>query len=184
MVVELLVDPREVLGVVGEVNRDEGGVGMTRDHALELAKKLFSRRELRRVAEPPLRVILELLPPLVRSVERLPKRARIANVDRDRHPELAAPLPNWVELRVVDAEELAVLVSQVEAQTLELFEPRRAETVALFDLPNSSFGEVRPIPVGVVEVHVLDEAPRIKLIGHRFDHFELARVLPLPRNDA
>ena len=105
--IERLVHPFEVLGVVGEVDADEGRLRMARDHAVKRAQQRFVRRILVCVAKPPGRVVLQFLPTLVRWVVREPERLWIGDVNRDRHAQVAAPFPDRVELGIINPDEFA-----------------------------------------------------------------------------
>ena len=56
--IEGLFHPIEILGVVGKMHANEGGLGMPRDDAVERLEKGFARRVDFLVAEPPVLVIL------------------------------------------------------------------------------------------------------------------------------
>jgi hypothetical protein len=90
-------------------------------------------------------------------------------------PSSPEALPHGVELRVVDVEEGAAPVAEVEAEPLELFEARSPEARALFDLGHRALGEVGLVPGVVVEVHVLEEAAREVGVGERLDLLQLRR---------
>ena len=165
--VERAPDPSDVLRVVAEVDADEGGLRVALDDAVARLQQGLARRVLVRVAEPPGLVVFELHPALVLVVVWEPERLRVGDVDRDRHAQLATALPDRVELRVVDLDQLASLVSKVESEALVFFQPRGALAVPLLDLPQRMRFPVRPVPVRVVEVHVVDEAPRRDTLGAR-----------------
>ncbi len=176
MLVELGVDPIEVLRVVAEMDADERRLRVALDDALERGEKLLAGRVLLRVAEPPARMVFELLPAFVLLVVGEPEGLRVGHVDGHGHPQAPERVPHGVEARVVDLVEGALLVAQEEPQALELLEAGGAETVPLLDLRDGLLGEVGGLPVRVVEVHVLEEATRELPVRQLFGRLELRRL--------
>ena len=108
--------------------------GWRRDEPLERRQQRVEGRHARRVGvvvgprrpEMPVRVGVELLPALVRRVERLEERHRIGDVDDDRDPELRGGRPQRVEPRVVDGDQPAVRVACAKPERLPDLEPAGA----------------------------------------------------------
>src|SRR5207247_7411448 len=130
---------------------DEGGFRGALDHAVERLENVLPRREAPRFAEPPGAVALELTPALVFLVVRLPEGLGVGDMDRDRHPQLAAAFPDRIELRIIHLDQLPPAVAQVQAEPLELLQPGGAQAVAFFDLPHCAYGPVGVVPALAVE---------------------------------
>ena len=79
-------------------------------------------------------MVPQLLPTLVSLVVRQPECLRISDVNRDRHAEFAAALPNRVESRVVYPDELACAIAKIKPQPLVFLEAGGAEPVPFLDL--------------------------------------------------
>src|SRR5262249_54742757 len=119
-------DPLRILGGVAEMDGNEGRPGVAGDAPLELREELLPRREAAAV-EGPVRVDLELVPPLVGRSRGLEEGDRIAGVDRDRHAQLAGGAEDGVELRIVDGDDLPGVVQVAEAEALRDLHAARAE---------------------------------------------------------
>ncbi len=170
--VEGLIDPVEFFGVVGEVYGDEGGIGVSSDDAVEGLEEFFPRGEFVGVAEPPAFVVFEFFPSFVLVVVGEPEGSWVGDVDGDGHVEFAAAFPDGVKFWVVDADEFALGVAEVEAEAFELFESGGAEAMTQFDLFGGILGPVRGVPSGVVEDHVMDETSWVERVGQSFVGFE------------
>lgn len=170
--VERLLDPVDILGVIGEVDADEGGVGVACDDAVESVEKLQAWRVYFRVAEPPRSVVFEFVPALILVVVGFPEGFRVGDVDGDGHGEFAAAFPDGIEFRVVDGDDLFVAVADGEAEAFVLFEAGGTGAVSGFDLGDGAVGEPGVVPAAVVEVHVVDEASRGDFVGAGFVFLE------------
>ena len=108
--------------------------GWRRDQPLEGRQQRVERRDARGVGvvvrprrpEMPVRVGAQLLPALVRRVERLEEGDRVGDVDDDRDPELGGGRPQRVEPRVVDGDQPAVRIARAQAERLPDLEPAGA----------------------------------------------------------
>ena len=134
LLVEQPPDEPEVLRGTADVGADERRPRMARDEPPERRQQLVERREPGRVAlvgrpgrpEVPVRMGVQLLPALVRRVERLEERDRVGDVDDDRQVELGGGRPERVEPRVVDGDEAAVGIARPQSEQLPDLEPARA----------------------------------------------------------
>ena len=76
--------------------------GVLAEHAIALGEQLLEARELAgRIAA--IAIERQLEPALVVHVDGLEELLRLRGVDEHGHPKPAADLPDWIELRIVDA---------------------------------------------------------------------------------
>ena len=177
------VDPIDVLRVVREVNADEGGVAVAGDDAIESFEQLQPWRVDIGIAEPPVAMILEFLPALVRLVEGQPERLGVADVDGDGHPQFPAAPPDGIQFRIVDLEQPALAIAQEKAETFELLQSGGAQAIRFFHLLHCPLGEVGLIPALVIEIEVVQEAPWKKQVGQLLVPLELrGSVVGAPGN--
>ena len=127
-------------------------------------------------------MIAQFLPTLVLVVIQLPKRLRVRDVNGNRHVQLAAAFPHRVELRVINLDQLAAAVLEIQAEALELLQARRAEAMPFLHLRHRARAEIRRIPARVVEIHVVNDAPRRERVRHALHVLEGRQLTRLVRH--
>ncbi len=162
----------DVFGVVAEVHAHEGDLRVSGDHRLQLPQDLLARR-IGAAAERPVGVLVQFLVAFVLLVDRLPERLRIAAVDRHRQPQSPGGRPHRVQPRVIDGDDLLVLVFPVQPKRLGDFSPLAPSAAARSSVsvtfrPNSG-SSMGWLPIDVVDVEDEAAAPFLleRLLGGR-----------------
>src|SRR5438105_10840284 len=91
---------------------------MRGDQRLERGEDSFEGRVGGPVAEPPVRILKQLLEPLVAFVQWLEERERISYVDQNGRATIGRELPDRRQPLVVRHEELAAIVLDPQAEVL------------------------------------------------------------------
>src|SRR5450631_2440961 len=178
--VEHAADVVGILGVVAEVDGDEGGLGVAGDPPLERVVELLPGGDAARV-ERPLGVGLQLVPALVVGGGRLPERLRIAAVDRHRHAELAGALEHRVEAGIVDGQQVNPVCGRVaEAEPLGDLEADGAEAVSLGQLIGHGDAVVGRTAAHQLEIGRGEDGDAATALGGR-RQLPLERVVRRPR---
>jgi hypothetical protein len=93
--------------------------------------------------EMPVRMLAELLPALVRRVERLEERDGVGDVDEDRQRQLRGSRPQRIEAGVVDGDEAALRVPGPKPQALPDLEPACPASGRVAERSSLRLAEVR-----------------------------------------
>ena len=111
------------------------GLRMSCEDAIARGQQVLERRKVAPV-ERPVRVVVQLLVPLVEAVRRQEERLRVANVDGHRDAERRAGFPHRIEPRIVDRHEppRRAVLAQIEAKNLQHLETACAGFVRALDL--------------------------------------------------
>ena len=133
VVIEQAADEPEILGGTADVGADERGPRVGAEEPVE-GRQQSSKRGHARVIGPvvrpgrpevPVGMLVELLPALVRRIERLEECDRVRDMDHDRQAELGRGRPERVEPGVVDRHEPAVGVAGAQPERLPDLEATR-----------------------------------------------------------
>ncbi len=161
--------PPEVLRRTPDVGADEHRRRMAHHDPLQRVDQLVERREAVEVRaaggpgrpEVPVGMLVELLPALVRGIERLEERDRVRDMDRHRHPELPRRRPQGIQARVVDRDQPSARVPGPKPEELPHLEAAGTGGDAVAEARRLGLAERRVLrPAVVVEAREHRHAAR------------------------
>ena len=111
---------------------------------------------------PAIRALLQLQPPLVGAVLRIPERCRVGRMNQDRDAEFPGLCPERIESRIVHGHAPARAVGDVHAEVLEDLETLRAIPHVRLELRRGPCGKARIVDALVGRVREDHEPVRMR----------------------
>src|SRR5580704_10493536 len=117
---------------------------MPREHTIARFQQLFERWKPRAV-KTPVRMLGQLLIALVARVRGKKESLRIAGVNENRNPETPAFVPDRIQPRIVDREQLSGLIAHSQTQVLQKLESASAAGDGIVHQLHHLFTEIRVV---------------------------------------
>ncbi len=101
------------------------GIAMTLDQILQSIHDPHKRRE-GRARKRPIGMRADLLPALIRLIDRVEERHRVRHVDQDGQSQFTGSFPDWDQARIVHFDQLPLMVFDLQSKRLPDLQALRA----------------------------------------------------------